>query len=194
MALEAEVVSEDTPATIRAVSARARCLYTESEVEAVLDRMAGEITAKLGDSNPLVLCVMSGAVIVTGKLLTRLQFPLQLDYLHATRYRDTTRGGELAWERHPRVPLQDRTILIIDDILDEGVTLAHIVEYCRAQGCKRVLVAVLVNKIHNRKATPLKADFVGLDTEDVYLYGYGMDYRGYLRNAAGIFAVAPEDA
>lgn len=186
-------MSEISPAEIRAVSSRARCLYTEAEVEKALDRMAQDITAKLEDSDPLVLCVMSGAVIVTGKLLTRLNFPLQLDYLHATRYRDATRGGELTWERHPSAALKERTVLIVDDIFDEGVTLAHIVEYCREQGCKRVFVAVLVNKIHNRKSTQLKADFVGLDTEDCYLFGYGMDYRGYLRNATGIYAVAPED-
>ena len=183
---------DPTPAHILRVSARAHCLYTEAEVEAALDRLAQEITAKLAESNPLLLCVMTGAVVVTGKLATRLAFPLQIDYLHATRYRAATSGGELVWERHPAASLAGRTVLIIDDILDEGITLARIVEYCREQGCKRVLVAVLVNKIHDRKA-PIEADFVGLDTEDYYLYGYGMDYKGYLRNAPGIYAVAPKD-
>lgn len=187
-------MSDLTPDDIRAVSARAHCLYPEAEVEAALDRMAQSITAELADANPILLCVMNGAVVVTGRLATRLDFPLQIDYLHATRYRDTTRGGELEWQHYPSASLADRTVLIVDDILDEGVTLARIVDYCRDQGCRRVAVAVLVNKLHTRKHGKIKADFVGLDTDDFYLYGYGMDYKGYLRNAAGIYAVAAEDA
>lgn len=166
----------------------ADCLYTHEQVQAALDQMAGAITQKLASQDPLVLCVMTGAVIPAGHLLTRLNFPLQIDYIHATRYRGNTAGGRLNWLVRPTHPVRGRQILIIDDIYDEGVTLASIIEYCWDEGASEVYTAVLVNKLHARKH-PLKVDFIGLETTDRYLFGYGMDYKGYLRNAAGIFAV-----
>ncbi|MEO7557992.1 MAG: hypoxanthine-guanine phosphoribosyltransferase [Gammaproteobacteria bacterium] len=167
---------------------QAELLYSQAQVEAALTRMAAAISAQLKDSNPLVLCVMTGAVIPAGQLLTQLDFPLQLDYIHATRYRGQTQGGELHWLVKPICSLQGRVVLIIDDILDEGFTLAAIVEDCRAAGARAVYSAVLVDKIHGRKQG-MQADFVGLNVEDRYVFGYGMDYKGYLRNAAGIYAV-----
>jgi len=172
----------------RQVLDSADCLYTDSQVQASLDRMATDITAKIGNSNPLILSVLTGGIILAGHLLTRLAFPLQIDYIHATRYRGNTTGGKLNWIVKPSHSLRGRSILIIDDIFDEGITLGEIIEYCWSEGAAEVYSAVLVNKMHDRKQ-PLLPDFVGLETEDRYLFGYGMDYHGYLRNAAGIYAV-----
>jgi len=167
---------------------QAECLYTDGQVKAAIERVAREITEKLSERNPLVLCVMTGALIPTGHILTQLNFPLQLDYIHATRYCGATRGGTLNWLVKPIFSLLDRDVLIIDDIFDEGITLSEIVKFCSKAGANDIFTAVLVNKIHNRK-TNLKVDFVGLETEDRYLFGYGMDYHNYLRNAPGIYAV-----
>jgi len=164
-------------------------LYSREQVEAAMDRMAAEITQKLADSDPIVLSVMNGGLVMGGQLLTRLNFPLRSDYVHATRYRNGTSGGSLHWLRPPEEQMDGKDVLIIDDILDEGVTLAAIVEGCRNQGATSVSTAVLVEKVHDR-TNGFKADFVGVQAEDRYLFGYGMDYKGYLRNAAGIYAVA----
>jgi hypoxanthine phosphoribosyltransferase len=164
-------------------------LHSQQAVEAALDRMAAQITAQLADSNPLLLCVLTGGIIPTGQLTTRLDFPLQLDYLHATRYRGATRGGELNWIAHPSISLRDRVVLVVDDILDEGATLAAIIEHCRGEGASQVYSAVLVNKLHDRKYHNIKADFTGLEVPDRYVFGCGMDYKDYLRNAPGIYAV-----
>ncbi|MBU2707526.1 hypoxanthine-guanine phosphoribosyltransferase [Zooshikella marina] len=174
---------------IKQVYAEADCLYTEAEVEAAIERMGQAITAELANSNPLVYCIMNGGLVVSGKLLTKLNFPLEVDYIHATRYRNETTGGELDWKVHPSTSMQDRTVLILDDILDEGHTLAAIVEFCKAQGAKAVQTAVLVEKKHDRKAVELESDFIGLQIEDRYIFGYGMDYKSYWRNAPGIFAL-----
>lgn len=163
-------------------------LCSKEQVEAAFDNMAGEITAKLADTNPLVLCVMTGGVIPAGMLLPRLAFPLMTDYIHATRYGHSTEGGALDWIVKPHKPLKGRVVLLVDDIFDEGLTLEAIVNDCRAAGAAEVYTAVLVEKIRQRP-TGLKVDFVGLHVEDRYLFGYGMDYKGYLRNAAGIYAV-----
>jgi hypoxanthine phosphoribosyltransferase len=178
---------------LKQIQARSRCLHTEAEVESAIDAMAERIAAKLEHSNPILLCVMNGGLIITGKLASRLQFPLQIDYLHATRYREQTSGQDLQWKSYPAQALAGRVVLLIDDILDEGVTLEKIVSYCREQGAEAVYTAALLDKQHDRKATDLTADFTGLKVEDFYLYGYGMDYKGYLRNAAGIFAIAEQD-
>jgi len=166
----------------------ADCLHDQSAVEQALDAMAVAIGERLADRDPLLLCVMSGAVVVMGQLLPRLHFPLQLDYVHATRYGSATVGGELDWIARPRLSVADRSVLVVDDILDEGVTLKAIVETLQQQGCREVLSAVLVEKLHQRKSG-IVADFVGVQVPDRYVFGYGMDYKGFLRNVPGIFAV-----
>ena len=177
-----------TPEDCAAVYAEADCLYPASAVEAALDRMAAAITERLARHNPLVLCVLSGAIVPLGHLLTRLHFPLQLDYLHATRYHNQTQGGTLQWIARPLTSLQGRVVLVIDDILDEGVTLAAILEHCRAEKANEVYCGVLARKDRPR-LVDVQPDFIGLDIPDRYVFGYGMDYRGYWRNAPGIYAV-----
>lgn len=162
-------------------------IHDEQTVEAALDKMAADINLKLADANPLVLCVINGGIVVAGKLLTRLTIPLTLDSINASRYRNQTVGGGIQWILKPSTTLTDRNVLIIDDILDEGITLAAIYEYCTQQGAKAIYSAVLIDKNIGRDK-PVQADFVGLETENRYLFGYGMDCKGYGRNAAGIYA------
>jgi len=181
------------PAKIKEVYEKSTCLFTTNEVEAALDRMAINIHEELQDKNPIVLCVMIGGMVPMGNLLPRLDFPMEVDYVHATRYRGDISGGELHWKVKPSAPLADRTVLVVDDILDGGVTLAAILEFVKGQGAKEVYSAVLVDKHHKRVENGLaNADFVGLEVDDHYIFGYGMDYNEYLRNAPGIFVVAPE--
>lgn len=177
-----------TPQQVEQVYREADCLYTDEQVKAAIVRMAAEISERIAGSDPLVLCVMTGAVVPMGQLLTHLDFPLQIDYVHATRYRGATAGGEIHWLAQPRTPLDGRVVLVVDDILDEGATLAAIIDECHRAGAAEVYSAVLVEKMHDRK-NGLEADFVGLQVEDRYVFGYGMDYKDYLRNAPGIFAV-----
>ena len=175
------------------VQARSTQLHSEAEVETVLDSMAVSITTEMADKNPLVICIMHGGLITSGKLAPRLNFPLQLDYLHATRYRGETSGSDLQWKVFPSASLKDRAVLLIDDIFDVGATLKLIVEYCKQQGCASVHTAVLLDKQHDRKEAGIEIDFVGLEVADQYLFGYGMDYKNYLRNAPGIYAIAEQD-
>lgn len=173
---------------IAQIHEQAICLFTEQEVESALDEMAKAINTKFATDNVLVLCVINGGIIVTGKLLPRLKFQINLDSVHASRYRNMTIGSnEIHWLFKPTSELKGRTILIVDDILDEGHTLHAIVNYCKQQGADAVYTAVLLEKKLDM-IKPIQADFVGIEVENFYLFGYGMDYKGYLRNAAGIFA------
>ncbi|MFI4938226.1 MAG: hypoxanthine-guanine phosphoribosyltransferase [Candidatus Berkiellales bacterium] len=182
------------PAQINAIYARAKCLHTSSTIDRALNEMASAIHEDLQEENPLVLCVLIGGVVLTGKLLTLIDFPLQVDYIHASRYGEKTVGSKLEWIVKPRASLKGRTILVIDDILDGGITLAGIVNYCQVEGASVVKTAVLVEKQVPRAAEAIqRADYTGVTVENRYVFGYGMDYKGYLRNAPGIFAVAKED-
>jgi len=169
------------------------CLHDEPAVGAALDRMAEEIRGAIAGRDAVALVVMNGGFIPAAGLLLRLDLPLCIDYLHATRYRERTSGGLIDWKRHHEVSLAGRDALVIDDILDEGLTLAAIVEHCRQEGARRVWSAVLAEK-QRARAVDFTADFVGLTVPDRYVFGYGMDYKGYLRNARGIYAVADEHA
>ncbi|MDD2767180.1 MAG: hypoxanthine-guanine phosphoribosyltransferase [Methylococcus sp.] len=172
---------------IKQVEADAELLYSEAEIERAIARMAGEIGAAIAESNPVVMTILTGGIVFAGKLLTHLRFPLELDAIGATRYRGKTEGGETHWRLEPGLSLQGRTVLLVDDILDEGITLADVQKHCLELGAARVLIAALVDKDLGREK-PCRADFVGLITENRYLFGYGLDYKSYLRNAAGIYA------
>lgn len=177
------LVDEDIVKTQKLADA----IYTLDDISAAVDRMAQAIRARLADKNPIMLAVMTGGMIPAGWLLTRFDFPLQVDYIHATRYQGATTGGRLQWRVRPRLELRGRSVLLIDDILDEGHTLAAIVHECREAGAVEVLSAVPFNKRHDRKA--MGADFVGLDVPDRYVFGFGMDYKEYWRNLPGVYAV-----
>lgn len=177
------------PDQARTVLAEADLIHDRAAVEAAYDRMAEAIRDDLEGRNPLVLVVMIGGLVPAGGILSRLEFPLQVDYVHATRYRGETRGQELVWLARPQTSLHGRTVLLIDDILDEGHTLAGVIHACIEQGADDVKTAVLVEKHHDRRVPDLHADYVGLSVDDRYVFGAGMDYKNYLRNAPGIFAV-----
>lgn len=172
---------------IRRVAAEAECLYTGAEVSAAVSAMARDITASLGNAHPVVLSVLNGGIFFTGELLLQLPFPLELDSIKAGRYQGETRGARMRWTLTPTTPLEGRSVLIVDDILDEGITLAEIVRHCREAGAAEVRSAILVDKRIGRPK-PAVPDFVGLSTPNRYLFGYGLDYKNHLRNWPGIYA------
>lgn len=166
-------------------------IVAADEVDAAVARVARGICERLGDAHPLVLSVMGGAVVFTGQLLPRLRFPLDFDYIHVTRYGDATSGGALRWIVTPREQVQGRTVLVVDDILDEGITLAAIVDKLRAEGAAKCYTAVFADK-HIGRAKPIAADFVGVELPNRYVFGFGMDVKGAWRNLPDVRAVTEE--
>ena len=160
----------------------------EQEVRAAIARLAEEIRARLEGTYPLVLAVMRGAVIFAGQLLPMLRFPLDLDYMHVTRYGTETRGGGIDWLARPREDVRGRTVLVLDDILDGGQTMSAVREELLAQGAAEFLCAVLLDKNIGRPK-PITADFVGLRIEDRFVFGCGMDAKGFWRNLPEIRAM-----
>lgn len=175
---------------ISKVYSESDCLWSADKLQAVYERLAGLISDDLKDSNPMVLCVMNGGLFLTAELLQRMNFLLELDYIHASRYQGQTEGGEMQWVHLPAEKIRDRHVLIIDDILDVGITLREIHAACHEAGAADVRSAVLCVKNHQRRVSGVDADYVGVQVEDRYVFGCGMDYHGYLRNLPSIHAVA----
>ncbi len=167
---------------------RAVLIHDEATVANAVRDMAARISADISDLDPLILCVMNGGLLPTAMLIPHLHFPARLDYVHATRYREQTAGGDLCWQREPTRSLQGRHLLIIDDILDEGYTLESILNYCEGYQPASLRAAVLVQKEHARGVRP-PVDYVGLRVPDRYVFGCGMDFKGYWRNLPAIYTL-----
>ena len=170
------------------ILASADLIHSAETVSAAVSRIAAEITEKFSETNPLLLCVMSGGVPFAGHLMTQLNFPLEFDYLHVTRYGQETSGGALSWRSAPWTSVKDRVVIVLDDILDEGMTLAAIVERLKELGAKACYTAVATEKLNGKKK-PIKADFVALTVPDRFVFGFGMDVHGHFRNLPAIYAM-----
>ena len=181
----------DVPEYALSAWRRAEPVVDADTVTRAIDRTAVRLTLALRAANPLVLCVMNGALVYGGRLLVRLHFPLELGYVHVARYGDYTRGGSLAWVSRPRQSLAGRQVLLVDDVLDDGDTLDTVRRWASEEGAARVWTTVLVRKQTPRNEA-IDIDFTALHCPDRYLIGCGMDYRGYWRNLPAVYAL-PED-
>ena len=150
-------------------------LYNREEVRAAVQNMADEINGFYGDEPLIVISVLTGAIIPAAWLITKLKMPVQMDFVHATRYRGGLYGAELEYRVPPRLDLEDKSVLIVDDIFDEGHTLAAIKGSVESRKARSVKMAALVRKEHDRGLSRDYVDFVGLDVPDVYVFGCGMD-------------------
>ena len=171
----------------KAMLESADVIHDEGGVQKAVGEVAAAISARLADKYPLVLCVMTGGVVFCGQLMTRLNFPLDFDYLHATRYGPETQGGKISWRTAPWTSVKGRSVLVVDDILDEGVTLAAVKESLKRMGAAEVLTAVFADKL-NGKQKPVAADFVGLTVPDRFVFGFGMGAGGARRHPPALFA------
>jgi hypoxanthine phosphoribosyltransferase len=166
----------------------ADCLFNEDAVASAIFAMSSALNSDYKNECPIVLSVMTGAIFFAGRLMSHLTFPLELDYVHATRYQSGIEGKDIEWIAKPKLELENRNVLILDDILDVGITLNTIVNACYALGAKQVKTAVLVEKELNRKKS-ITADYVGLKVPDRYVFGCGMDVYGWWRNLPAIYAL-----
>ena len=166
-----------------------RVLASRDEVQAAVARMASDINACYEDRSILLLIVMTGALMPAAWLAARLTMPLRMDFIHATRYDGATAGGELTFRVPPRLDLEGQEVLIVEDIYDVGLTLQSIVRYCEEAGANSVRSAVLVRKIHDRETTGEQPDFIGMDIDDHYIFGCGMDAYEHWRHLDEIRAL-----
>jgi hypoxanthine phosphoribosyltransferase len=180
----------------RALIENAELIADQHTVQASVASMAAVLNARFGSADieefPLVLGVMGGAVVFTGHLLPQLTFPLEFDYIHVSRYGDEDQGGKVVWKVIPRSNVAGRTVIVLDDILDEGETLAEVKQRLLDMGAAEVLLAVFADKDIGR-IKPVTPDLVGLTIPNRFVVGFGMDVYGYWRNLPELRAIRPED-
>ncbi len=164
-------------------------LISKKEMEVAIDQVAAKLKNLFENEVPVFLCVMKGGLLFTSELMKRIQSPIELDYVHVDRYRDQTQGGSIHWHKEPDISLKDRLVFLIDDIFDEGYTMQELIAYCDAKGARKVSSVVLLKKILAKKHTDNDPDIVGLEVIDRYVFGWGMDYKGYWRNLTDVYAV-----
>lgn len=171
---------------------KSEIIFTEQQVQTAVLRMAKEINDAMAEVHPLVLSVMGGAVVFTGQLLPLLTFPLDFDYVHVSRYGNSQQGGEMNWKVAPQENVRGRVVMVVDDILDEGETLHAVKQRVMALGATQFYSAIFADKM-NGKSKPIRADFVGIQVPDRFVFGYGMDIQGAWRNLPAIYATKEEN-
>lgn len=174
------------------VHEESQLMFNDQQVEQAISDLADRVAEEIKESFPLVLCVMNGGLFMTGQLMRFWNFPLTIDYVHATRHRLATLGRDVLWKAYPQNSLKDRHIIIVDDIFDQGYTLEEVKSYCLKQGAKKCTSVFLIRKHHQRKKADIEADFVALECDDVYVYGSGMDLQSHFRNLSGIHSIPAE--
>ncbi|TAL93232.1 MAG: hypoxanthine-guanine phosphoribosyltransferase [Rhodanobacter sp.] len=181
-------MNSPTPALSDAL-AQSDLLHGRADLEVVIRAMGQRIDAALDGERAVFLTVMNGALIFAGQLALAIRTDLEFDYVHATRYRGAISGKALQWLREPMVSLKGRVVLLVDDILDEGHTLKEVRDDCYHRGAKKVYIASLCTKKHDRLIDGITSDFNGVELPDRFVFGYGMDYYEQGRNLAGIYAL-----
>ncbi len=176
-------------AALNAILGKSRIVLAEVEIIAAVERMAAGIDEHFRGRVPVVLCVMNGGLMLTARLMSRVKIHACVDYLQTSRYRGGTEGGELQWRVKPSRSLTGRSVILVDDIFDEGYTLRAIAEFCREQGASEVYSVALLDKQHDRKVHGFRPDLIGLEIADEYVVGFGMDYKGYFRHLPDIYSI-----
>lgn len=183
-------MSDITSHDLQHIKENSDLIFSVSQIKTAVEAMGLELEEKIKDKNAILICVMNGGMTLTADLSRSMACEVRLDYLQVARYRDKTVGGSLHWLKEPQLSLENQTVVLVDDIYDEGYTMEELVSYCEKHGAKEVITAVLLYKQKTSPQVGNKPDIFGLQVPDRYVYGYGMDYKGYLRNVPAIYAIS----
>jgi hypoxanthine phosphoribosyltransferase len=167
----------------------ARLVADSDAVQAAYARLAYALQPVVAEEDCVLVGLLMGGMVPLVHLAQRLHGDFLMDYCHLTRYRGATAGGPITWIQKPSQVLRKRTVVLVDDILDQGRTLAELARSCRHAGARTVLTAVLVRKNHQRPSVDLVPDFVGLEIGDEYVFGCGMDYQQRWRHLDALWAL-----
>ncbi|HJN38165.1 MAG TPA: phosphoribosyltransferase family protein [Gammaproteobacteria bacterium] len=166
-----------------------KMLFDETAIQKSILTMANQINQDLKGETIILLCILNGGLYTAYPLSRALKIHHQLECIKASRYQNNTSGAAPIIE-HSTINFQNKTVLLVDDCIDQGVTLQAISQHCQDQGASKVLTAVLLNKTHLRPKNVPSPNYYSLisDTQH-FVYGHGLDIHGYLRNLPNIFSI-----
>jgi hypoxanthine phosphoribosyltransferase len=169
----------------------ARLVASADAVREAWERLAAAIQPLVDEGHCVLLGVLLGGMFPLVQVAGRLRGDFLIDYCHLTRYAGGATGGPLRWIQRPHLDLRASTVVLVDDVFDEGHTLAALRRHCEEAGAVRVRVAVLARKRHARAVAGFEPDFIGIEAGDEYLFGCGMDIGERWRHLDALFALPP---
>lgn len=158
-----------------------RVLITEEQIEERIKVLAREIEKDFHGRELVVVSLLNGTVMFLADLMRHLNLPLRLDFLGVSSYGTGTESGELVYTKELRLDVRGRDVLLVDDILDTGKTLRHVLPKLRALKPRRIKVCVLLDK-PSRRIENVHADYAGFEIPDYFVVGYGLDFAERYRN------------
>lgn len=153
--------------------------------------MARRIERDYSDRELVLVSLLNGTVMFLADLIRNLSLPLQLDFLGVSSYRSGTRPGRLVFTNRLRLEVRGRDVLVVDDILDTGITMSQVLARLRVLRPRSIRTCVLLNKAA-RRLRGVKADYVGFEIPDVFVVGYGLDFAESYRNLPFVGVLHPE--
>ena len=169
-----------------------RVLLSEDEIREKVRELGGKITADYKNSNLMLVTVLKGAVVFLADLMRQIDVPAEIDFMVVSSYVSGGKSsGVVKIVKDLDVPLAGKDILIVEDILDSGLTLSYIKELLESRGPRSIRIATLLDKPSRRKVD-LQADYIGFSVPDEFVIGYGLDYDEKYRNLPFVGILKPE--
>ena len=176
----------------QAILSRSQLVYTHEEIVSAIDLLAGKLNIQFKNKKALILPVLTGAIPFVGILLPRLSFTIEVNYFHLSRYQNNVGTNQIKITHQPsHESIFNQEVLVVDDILDAGITLKLINDQLITMKPKSISNVVLFEKQLDTKKE-ISADYVGLHVPDAYVFGFGLDFNGAGRNIPDLYAFNEE--
>ncbi len=160
-------------------------LVARDQIKEMCQRLGAEITADYKDEDIVLICVLRGAVVFLADLMRYIERPCEIDFLSVSSYCGTESTGIVKIIKDLDDSIEGRNVIIVEDIIDSGLTLSHLIEMLRVRKPRSIRICTAFNKPNRRKAN-VKVDYIGMDIPDEFVVGYGLDYDGQYRNLPDI--------
>lgn len=167
-------------------------LYSEEQIQNKIKELGDQLSTDYEGKNPLVICVLKGAFIFMADLVKQIRVPLEIDFMAVSSYGQSTKSsGVVKIIKDLDVPIEGRHILIVEDIIDSGLTLSYLIDVLERRNAKTISVVALFNK-PARRTVELEPEYAGYVLPDEFVVGYGLDYAEKYRNLPFIGILKPE--
>lgn len=168
-----------------------KVLITKEEIKSRLEEMGAELTKDFAGEEVVVVGVLKGCFMFMTDLVRNIDLPIDLDFMVCSSYSSTESSGNVKIIKDINIDVTNKVVLIVEDIIDTGITMNHLKELFKVRKCKDFKICTLLDKKERRKAD-IHADYIGFDVPNEFVVGYGLDYNGKYRNLPEIGVLKSE--